>query len=72
MKVILNQEAFYFCFGSFTTFFSSGPLGMVYEFLRDCFVPYDVTSGFDLFFEVCGHIVQGHVPPSVSHLLSAS
>jgi hypothetical protein len=31
----------------------------------------DSTSGFDLFFEVCGHIAQGHVPPLVSHLLYA-
>ncbi len=23
------------------------------------------------FFEICGHIVYGHVPPSVSHLLVA-
>jgi hypothetical protein len=29
-------------------------------------------SGFDLFFEICGHIARGHVPPSISHLLSTS
>jgi hypothetical protein len=28
-------------------------------------VPNDYANGFDLFFEVCGHIVQGHVPPLV-------
>jgi hypothetical protein len=29
---------------------------------------YDSTSVFDSFFKVCGHIVQGHVPPSISCL----
>ncbi len=51
-------------------FSSNGPLGMVYELLQDCFVPNDFANGFDHFFELCGHIVQGHVPPLVLHLLS--
>jgi hypothetical protein len=42
---------------------------MVYELLRNCFVPDDLVSGFDLFFKVCGHIVRDHVPLLVSHLL---
>jgi hypothetical protein len=42
---------------------------MVYELLRDYFVLDDFVSGFDLFFEVCGHIAQGHVPLLVSHFL---
>jgi hypothetical protein len=29
------------------------------------------VSGFDLFFEICGHIVQRHVLPSLLHLLFA-
>ncbi len=45
---------------------------MVYELLCDCFVLNNFVSGFDLFFEVCGHITQGHVPPSVLHLLFTS
>jgi hypothetical protein len=45
---------------------------MVYELLRDYFVPDDSASGFDLFFEICKHIVHGHVPPSISRLLVAS
>jgi hypothetical protein len=45
---------------------------MVYELLQDYFVPNDFVSSFDLFFEVCGHIVQGHVSPLVSCLLSVS
>jgi hypothetical protein len=35
---------------------------MVYEILQYDFLPYDSMSGFDFFLEVCGHIVQGHVP----------
>jgi len=30
---------------------------MVHEFLGNRFVLDDSTSGFDLFFKVCGHIV---------------
>ncbi len=45
---------------------------MVYELLRDCFVLDDFASGFNLFFEVCGHIVQGHIPPSISRSFSTS
>jgi hypothetical protein len=45
---------------------------MVYELLRDCFVPDDLASGFDHFFEICEHIAHGHGPPSVSCLLVAS
>jgi hypothetical protein len=48
--------------------FFNGLLGMVHELLQDCFAQDDFVSGFNLFFEVCGHIVQGHVPPSISHL----
>jgi hypothetical protein len=60
------------CFGSITTSFFDGPLGMVYELLWDCFFLNDSISGFDLFFKVCGHIVWSHVPPSVSCLFFAS
>jgi hypothetical protein len=72
MKVTLDQEAFIFALAPPPCLFSNGPLGMVCELLQDCFVPYDSTNGFDLFFEICGHIVQGHVPALVSHLFSAS
>jgi hypothetical protein len=27
-------------------------------------------SGLNFYFEVCGHITQGHVPLSISHFLS--
>jgi hypothetical protein len=52
-------------------FFSYGPLGMMYEFLWDCLVLDNSTNGFNFYFEICGHISQGHVSPSISHLLSA-
>ncbi len=45
---------------------------MVYELLWDCFVLDDYASGFEFIFKVCGHIVHGHVPPSVSHLFATS
>ncbi len=47
------------------------PLNMVYELLWDWFVPNDFASGFDFFFEICKHIIHGHVLPSVSHLFVA-
>jgi len=43
----------------------------MYEFLWDCLVLDNFTSGFNLYFEVCEHIAQGHVPLSISHLLFA-
>jgi hypothetical protein len=72
MRVILDQKAFIFTLAHSPCIFSSGLLGMVYELLRDCFVPNDFAIAFNLFFEICGHIVQGHVPPSISHLFSTS
>jgi hypothetical protein len=45
---------------------------MVYDLLRNCFVLEDFANGFDYFFEICGHIDHGHVPPSILHLLVAS
>jgi hypothetical protein len=42
------------------------------KFLGDCFVLDNFASGFDFFFEICGHIACGHVSPSISHLLLAS
>jgi hypothetical protein len=66
MKVILNRKTFIFVLAHSPYLFSSGPLGMVYELLRDCFAPDDFASGFNLFFEICRHIVQGRVPPSIS------
>ncbi|KAL2635415.1 hypothetical protein R1flu_006894 [Riccia fluitans] len=45
---------------------------MVFELLRDCFTPEDLASGFDLLFELCTHIAQGRVSPSMAYLLGAS
>jgi hypothetical protein len=42
---------------------SSSLSDMVYELLWNYFILDDFASGFDLFFKVCGHIVQNHVPP---------
>ncbi len=61
-----------FFLGLFTMLFFGGLSSMVYELLRNCFVPYDFGSGFDLFFEVHGHITQGHIPLLILHLFFAS
>ncbi len=55
-KVILDQKTFILVRSPYL--YSSGPSSMVYEFLRNCFVPNDFTSGFDLFFKACGHICR--------------
>jgi hypothetical protein len=34
---------------------------MMYEFLWDCLVLDNFMNGFNLYFEVCGHLAQGHV-----------
>jgi hypothetical protein len=53
----------YLCPSSFTMFyFPGGPSSMVYE----------LYEWLRLFFEVCGHIVWSHVPPSISHWFFAS
>jgi len=45
---------------------------MVYELSQDYFVLDDFTSGFDLFFKLCGHIAWSHVLPSILHFLFTS
>jgi hypothetical protein len=42
---------------------------VVYELLWNCFVPNNFANGFDIFFEVCGHIAYAHGPPHVLCLL---
>jgi hypothetical protein len=71
MKVTLNQETFVFVLAPSPHLLIGGPLGMVYGLLQNNFVSNDSRSNFNLFFEVCGHIVQCDVPFSVSSLLSA-
>jgi len=68
-EVTLNQKTFVYALVHSPCLSSGGLLGMVFELLRDCFVPNDSTSGFDLFFKVCGHIARSHVPPSISNFL---
>jgi len=72
MKLILDREAFVFALACSHYLFSSRPLGVVYELLWNCFIINDPMSGFDLFFKVCGHIIQDHVPSSLSCLFFAS
>ncbi len=71
MEVTLNWKTFIYALACSPHLFFGGPLGMVYEFLQDYFVPNDSINGFNLFFKVCGHITQGHVPPSILSLFFA-
>ncbi len=71
MKVTLYQEAFIYTLVHSSCLFLNGPLGMVYELLQDYFGPNDFANAFDLFRKVCGHIVLGHIPPLILHLLYA-
>jgi hypothetical protein len=63
MEDTLDRETFISALVHSPCLSSDDPLGMVYELLQDCFVLDDYVNDFDLFFKVCGHIAQGHVPP---------
>jgi hypothetical protein len=67
----LNRKAFIFALAYSPCLSSSGLLSMVYEFLQDYFVLDDFVSGFNLFFEICGHIVWSHVPLLILRLFFA-
>jgi hypothetical protein len=68
----LDKNIFIFILAHSPHLLFNSPLGMVYELLWYCFVLDDFGSGFDFFFDICGHIVHGHVLPSISCLLVAS
>ncbi len=72
MNLVLNRKAFISMLPCSPCLPFDSLSNMVYELLRDCFVPNNCTSGFDFFFEICGHIVHGNVPPLISHLVVAS
>jgi len=56
-KVTLNWKAFVFALAQSSHLSFDDPSGIVYELLWDYFFLNDYMSGFDLFFEVCEHIV---------------
>ncbi|KAL2609230.1 hypothetical protein R1flu_027803 [Riccia fluitans] len=45
---------------------------MVFKLLRDCFIPEDSAGEFDLLFQICTHVTQGHLSLAVARLLGAS
>jgi hypothetical protein len=47
---VLDGEAFIFALTCSPRFSSDSPPSMVYELLRDCFVPNNYVSGFEFFF----------------------
>ncbi len=50
----------------------NGPCRMVFEHLQDCFHPKDLTSGYPQLFQLCSHIVKGHIPRQIACVLSAT
>jgi len=57
MKFTLDQGPIISAFVRSSHFSSDGPLGMVYELLYKKIVLDDFANGFNLFFNICGHIV---------------
>jgi len=50
---------------------ANGIFGMVFEHLQDCFHPEDSTNGFLHLFQLFFlHIVKGHIPPRIAHVLN--
>jgi hypothetical protein len=43
--------------------------GMVFEHLWDCFYPKDSMNGFPYLFQLYFHIVKGHIPLQIAHVL---
>jgi hypothetical protein len=72
MDLVLDREAFILALTRSPHLSSDSLPSMVYVFLRDCFVLNDYVNGFDIFFEMCEHIIHGHVLPLVSRLFDAS
>ncbi len=72
IEVTLDGETFIFVLLRSPCLSFNGLMGMVYEFLQDCFVLNNFANGFDLFKKICGHIVRSHVPSSISCLFSTS
>ncbi len=73
MDLVLDREAFIFVLMHSPRLSSDGSSNMVYEFLQDFFVPDDFARcGFNIFFEICGHIVCGHVALTISHIFVTS
>jgi hypothetical protein len=58
-KVTSNQKTFISILACSPHFSFGGPSSMVYELLQNYFVPNDSMSGFNLFFEIYGHIARG-------------
>jgi hypothetical protein len=69
--LVLDRKAFIFALTHSSCLSSGSSSSMVYELLLDSFVPRDFVSGFDFFWDICGHIACGRVLPLVSHLLVA-
>jgi hypothetical protein len=45
---------------------TSGPSKMVFEQFLDCFHIKDLMNGLPQLFQLCSHIVKGHIPPQIA------
>jgi hypothetical protein len=50
----------------------SGPSRMICEHFQNCFHPKDLANGFLLLFQLCSHIVKGHISPQIAGVLGAT
>ncbi len=71
MNLVLDKKAFIYMLPCFPRLSFNNPSSMVYELLKDCFVLDNYGNDFDIFFEICGHIIRVNVLPLVSHLFVA-
>jgi hypothetical protein len=72
MEVTLNWHAFIFSLIRSPCFFFPITFQVWCMSFTRLFCPKWFHEWLRLFFEVCGYIVQGHVPPSISHWFFAS
>jgi hypothetical protein len=66
---VIFSDYFKLAFQCMPHLLESGLFRMVFEDLRNCFHPKDLTSGFFLVFELYIHITQGHNPPQIAYVL---
>ncbi len=55
-----------------TCFLIGGPLGMVFEHLRDLFDPKDSTNDFSQLFMVCSNVTMNYIFGNIAMALGAS
>ncbi len=67
-----SSNSFMLAFQHISHLSISGPFGMVFKHLSNCFHPKDSKHGFRWLFQLCFHITQGHIPRWIAHVLGAA